>query len=284
MHEARELLTEKLPVIERAITFAARRHRLDAADADEFAATVKLKLVENDYAILRAFEARSSFATFIGVVVQRMALDFRIHAWGKWHASADAKNLGPAAIDLERLLHRDDRTVEEATPIVSARYGLTRDEIQALAAKLPRRGPRHRDVDLEEAGPVAITDPGHVEEPILAVGRRAASERVSSTMAELMACLPEQDRLILQLRFEGGMTVADIARSLLLDHKLTYRRIERNMRELRRGLERTGIASGDVADLIGRDEILLRFDLGNPNLRPSIRNDEMAETQTEDSP
>jgi RNA polymerase sigma factor for flagellar operon FliA len=284
VQEAHELLTENLAVIERAIAFAARRHRLDPADAEEFAAVVKLKLVENDYAILRAFEGRSSFATFIGVVVQRMALDFRIHAWGKWHSSVEAKSLGPQAVELEKLLHRDDRSLDDAAPIMAARHGLTRHALEALAAKLPRRFPRHRDVDLEEAHSVAVTPSAEVEEPLLAIDRRAASDRVSTVMAGLMERLPDQDRLILQLRFEGGMSVADIARALLLDQKMTYRRIERNMRELRRELERTGIASGDVADLIGRDEVLLRFELGNPNRRPSIPTDAMAETETEESP
>ena len=68
---------------------------------------VKLRLVENDYAVLRAYEARSKFETFISIVVQRMALDFRIHMWGKWHASAEAKRLGPLAIRLEELLLRN---------------------------------------------------------------------------------------------------------------------------------------------------------------------------------
>lgn len=284
MQEAHELLTENLAVVDRAAAFAARRHRLDPADAEEFGAIVKLKLVENDYAILRAFEGRSSFATFIGVVVQRMALDFRIHAWGKWHSSVEARTLGPHAVDLEKLLHRDDRPLDEAAPIMAARYGLTRDAIEALAAKLPRRLPRHREVDLEEAVAVAVTPPAEVEEPILAIDRRAVSERISTVMVGLMERLPDQDRLILQLRFEGGMSVADIARALLLDQKLTYRRIERNMRELRRELERTGIASADVADLIGRAEVLLRFELGKPDRRPSIPSDAMAGTQSEESP
>ena len=56
------------------------------------------------------------------------------------------------------------------------------------------------------------------------------------------------------------------------------------MRELRRGLERSGIAPGDNADLIGRDEILVRFELGNPNPHPPMTNDAMAETRAEELP
>jgi RNA polymerase sigma factor for flagellar operon FliA len=283
--EPHQLLTENLAVIERAIAFASRRYRLDPTDAEEFAGIVKLRIVENDYAVLRAYEARSSFATYMSIVVQRMALDFRIHEWGKWHTSAEAKRIGPLAIALEELIVRDGRTLGEAQTILGPKHdNVTLDALQTLAARLPSRAPRRRDVGLEEAELVAVTRPAEVEEPLLASERRQTSDHVSSIMSDVIAQLPEDQRLVLQLRFEGGMTVAEIARSLGLDQKLTYRQIERNMRELRNELERRGVAWQDVADLIGRDEALLHFDLGNRNPRPSIRDDERSPAHSGGSP
>jgi RNA polymerase sigma factor (sigma-70 family) len=282
--DPRELLTSNLAVIERAVGFASRRYRLDPNDADEFAAVVKLKLVDNDYAILRAYESRSGFATYISIVVQRLALDYCIHVWGKWHASAEAKRLGGLAIDLEQLIHRDGRTIDEALVILASKHdGITRESLQAIANRLPYRAPRPRDVGLEKAESVAITRSADVEEPIFAKERRRASEKLSAIMSSVIARLPEDERLILQLRFEGGMTVPQIARSLGLDQKLTYRRIERRMRDIRAELEHSGIAWRDVIDLIGRDEALLQFDLGNQKPRPSIAADETAQAITEGS-
>lgn len=282
--EPHVVLTANLPVVERAIAFAARRYRLDRSDAEEFSAIVKLRLVENDYAIVRAYEERCSFATYMSVVVQRMALDDRIHAWGKWHASAEAKRLGPAAVELEQLHHRDGRTLEDAIAIVAANHeDATRDGLHAIARRLPARAPRHRVVGLEEVPDAVASKAGDVEEPLLADERRRASERLSTIMSAAIARLPEDDRLILQLRFEGGLTVAQIARSLGLDQKLTYRRIERNMRDLKLELQRSGIAAADVFDLIGRDEALLRFDLGKREPRPSIGRDEKAAANPEES-
>jgi RNA polymerase sigma factor (sigma-70 family) len=272
-----ELLTDNLPVIDRAVAFACRRYRFDFDDAEEFAAIVRLKLVENDYAILDAYEGRSSFATFISIVVQRMALDFRIHMWGKWHASAEAKRLGPLAIRLEELLRRDGRTLEEATAVL----GEERASLEQLASRLPDRGPRRYDVALDEAASIAVTKPADVEAPLLASDRRRASEHLSNVMSALLARLPDDERLIFQLRFEGGMTVAQIARALQLDQKVTYRRIERRMREIKDELQRAGINPRDALDLIGNDEALIRFDLGKQEPRPSIVNDERAQAQTE---
>lgn len=282
--EARELLTSNLGVIERAVGFASRRYRLEPNDAEEFESVVNLKLVDNDYAILRAFEARSSFATYISIVVQRLAHDYCIHLWGKWHTSAEAKRLGTLAIDLEQLLLRDGRTIDEALVILRPKHdGITRESLQSLAARFPDRAPRHRDVDLDKAESVAATRAADVEEPIFANERRHASERLSAVMSTVIERLPEDERLILQLRFEGGMTVPQIARALNLDQKLTYRRIERRMREIRTELERSGIAWRDVLDLIGRDEVLLQFDLGKQKPRPSIGADERQTANTEDS-
>jgi RNA polymerase sigma factor (sigma-70 family) len=282
---AAELLTLNLPLIERAIAFTCRRNQLSPEDAEEFASVVKLRLVEHDYAVLRAHEGRSSMATFLGIVVQRMLLDFRIHAWGKWHASAEAKRLGAAAIELEQLLHRDNRTLDDAARILAANHeGLTPESVRALAGKLPARPPRHRHVPLDDAIPVAVTAGNGVEANLLAGERRGIAERVSRVMNESIAKLPDDDRLILQMRFQDGMTVAQIARAFRLDQKLLYRRIEKQMRAIRKEIESSGLATADVLDLIGRDDTVLEFNLRNQKTRPSIGRNETAATHPEEFP
>jgi RNA polymerase sigma factor (sigma-70 family) len=283
MKEPRELLTANLPLIERAISFACGRFRLGPDDADEFASIVKLRLVEKDFAVLRAWEGRSSLTTYIGTVVQRLALDYRTHAWGKWRASAEAKRLGALAVDLEQLLYRDRRTIEDVVAVLAAKYdGITRESLLALAARLPERAPRRRDVDLDAAASVATPQSASPEEHTLDQERRAASQHVSGVMAAAIQKLLEQDRLIMQLRFEEGMTVPQIARALQLDQRQLYHRLERCTLELRRELEREGIAARDVADLIGRSETLIRFDFVKRNPRPSKHHDETEAADSED--
>src|SRR5256885_9925743 len=53
-------------------TLFRSRAFLSGADAEDFGSFVKLKLIENDYAALRKFEHRCSFAAYISVVVQRL--------------------------------------------------------------------------------------------------------------------------------------------------------------------------------------------------------------------
>ena len=53
-----------------------------------------LKLIEDDYRRLRRFEGRSSFATYLATVVQRLFLDFVIGKTGRWRPSVQARRLG----------------------------------------------------------------------------------------------------------------------------------------------------------------------------------------------
>lgn len=266
--DARALLEANLDLIERVIRFTARRQRLDESESEEFASIVKLKLVENDYAVMRKFQGRCHMATFITIVVRRMLLDYRIHHWGKWHASAEAKRLGDLAVELEQLLHRDGRTLDEALPMLAGRYPeATRESLEKLAESLPERRARRRMVDLTEADDVPIED--STEENVLQAERRKTSQRLSQAMSEALAGLDPNDRLLLQLRFESRMTVAQIARSLHIEQKLLYRRMEKLLHDLRSALERAGIDPREAADLIGREGAELDFALGTPDSRPS---------------
>jgi RNA polymerase sigma factor (sigma-70 family) len=267
--DARALLEANLDLIERVIRFTARRQRLDESELEEFASIVKLKLVENEYAVIRKFQGRSHLATFITIVVQRMLLDYRIHHWGKWHASAEAKRLGELAIELEQLLHRDGRTIDEALPMLRAHYpDASRESLEQLAQRLPERRARRRMVDLAEAEGVAVVDDA-AEENVLAAERQTTSHRLSRAMREVIGRLAENDRLLLQLRFESRFTIAQISRSMQVEQKLLYRRMDKMLKDLRAELERAGIDPRDAADLIGREGAQLDFALGTPVLRPS---------------
>jgi RNA polymerase sigma factor (sigma-70 family) len=266
--EARRLLEENLNLIERVIRFTSRRQRLDESEAEEFASIVKLKLVENDYAVVRKFEGRSKLATFMTMVVKNMLLDYRIHHWGKWHASAEAKRLGDLAVELEQLLHRDGRTIDDALPLLQAKHpGTTRESLEALVARLPERRARRRMVDLSEAEGVTVEP--EMEDQVLHEERERTCRQLSSAVREAIGRLPENDRLYLHLRFGCRLTVAQIARSMHIEQKLLYRRNDKLMNDLRAELERAGIAPKDAIDVIGREGTQLDFALGNPVLRPS---------------
>src|SRR5207237_10198880 len=107
---------------------------------------------------------------------------------------------------------------------------------------------------------------------------------VSAAIQNIIDARPPDDRLILQLRFESGMTVPQIARALNVGQRLLYRRIEARLREVRKQLERSGIGSADVTDLIGQKAIDFSFRIGKAVVRPSTQSEGAIATTQEDIP
>src|SRR5215212_4670234 len=62
------MLLAHLPAVESVIAAVCRRHHLRREDAEDFGADVKLKLVENDYGILRKFRGQCQIRTYLAVV------------------------------------------------------------------------------------------------------------------------------------------------------------------------------------------------------------------------
>jgi hypothetical protein len=63
----------ELELIERVISFVSARHHLPGVEADDFGSHVKLKLIEDDYGILRKFQGRSSLRTFLTTGKERLS-------------------------------------------------------------------------------------------------------------------------------------------------------------------------------------------------------------------
>src|SRR3712207_1790789 len=107
-----------LPLIDRVTAIQARRHGLSAADAEDYASWAKARLIENGYAVFRAFAGRSSLATYLTAVLHNLLRDYLNARWGRWRPSAAATQAGPVAVRLEQLLRRDGYTIREASQVL----------------------------------------------------------------------------------------------------------------------------------------------------------------------
>ena len=277
MSDPSEILLKKLADVERIIATIGRRNGMDPDETEEFTAEVKLRLVRDDYAIIRKFQGRSKFETYIAAVVKRLLLDYRNHQWGKWHDAAQAERLGPLAIDLARLVQRDGYTLDEALKLLESKYpGVTREQLESLEASLPPKY-RRKKVDLEEVDSMAA--PAAASDPV----RDDTARRISETVNAFVADLPDEDQLIIRMRFEMGMTVAQISRSLALHQQQLYRRLYNHFDALRAELTRVGVAAEDVEELIGTDTDLLQFRFKNGRVRPSKKDESAVAARQEDS-
>ena len=265
---AEERFLDGLEEIERAVRFVARRAGLGDADADDLSATVKLRLIEDDYAALRRFGGRCSLVTYVASIAQRVIADDWAHVHGRWQPSAEARRLGETAVVLEGLLRRDGRSLDEAVRLAQrVDPALTRTAAIELAARLPERAPRARLVPIEDThdAPAAGVS---ADERVTDAENAAASDAANRAVRETLRTMTAEDRIVLRMRFDEGLRVADIARMLACEQKPLYRRIDSLIRTLREALLRAGIDAVTASALIGTDASRLRFGLAAKDSTP----------------
>jgi RNA polymerase sigma factor (sigma-70 family) len=243
----------QLPLLKEVIRAVCRRCQMPADEAAEFAGSVFLKVIEDDYAVLRRFRGTRDPKAFLFTVVYHHLLDHRNHQWGKWRASARARQLGSAAVFLEQLVVRDRMQVQEAVTVLAnhPRWELSSGDVRQLHGQLDHREPRRRPVDLglvEEtcAAPSVASD---IEMDEL----RDEAQRARRALASAIRDLSGEERRLLRMRFQDGRPISEIAAVLQLEPKPLYRRFSRILQHLRQELERRNLTPSVVRALVGRE-------------------------------
>jgi RNA polymerase sigma factor (sigma-70 family) len=250
--DGEDLFVAYLPLIEAVTTAIARRRHLSPDDANDLASLVGLKLLENNCAILRRFQGRSSPRAFLATVIERILLDERVRQWGKWRPSAAARRAGPTAILFERLVSRDRLSFEEAcsTLQITHRLAVNREQLETLYAGLRVRT-RTQTVATEDLAD-ALLAAEQTEEAATRSDATLRRQQLTLALAAAVERLTDADRLVLRLRFDQGATVARIATIVDMDQRLLYRRLARLMAELKRDMERNGFTAGEIVTLLDR--------------------------------
>lgn len=244
--DPQQQFVSNLGLIEKIIAGLCRRHALFGDSADDFESWVKERLIADDYRVMRSFEGRSSFSTYLVVVITNLLRDYNVRRWGRWRASAEARRLGELAVQLELLMYRDGCSLTEASAVLQSRgAGVSQRELADLATRVPARVKRR---DVGDAA-LHVVESGEPDAHTLLEREQSRSEIVAQIEAAL-ASMPAEDQLIMRLRFWDGMTVADIARTLQLDQKPLYRRIDRLLTHVKNRLMAVGVDEDMVADMM----------------------------------
>lgn len=248
------LFLANLGWIDRAVAALCRRQGLAGDDADDFASWARLRLIEDDYALLRKFRGESAVTTYLTVVLATLLREHRTRTLGRWRPSAAARRGGALAVRLERMVRREGYRLAEAGERLrtAGETTLPDRELARLLGGLPVRPPP-RPV---QAGPEALEAapaPGGADEAAEGADAAAARQAAEAALERAMEGLPDEARLVLRLRYWEGLSVADVARGLGVAQKPLYRRIERALGRLRRALEAAGVSREQVRGLLGEE-------------------------------
>lgn len=239
---------DHLPHIQKVVAHLCRRYHFRKEECEDFLSLVHEKLIEDDHGVIRKFKGRSSLKTYLTTCVGNLMRDYQNHLWGKWRPSAEALRLGPVAILLDKLLGRDGYSFEEAVQIlqVNHKVEMSWQELADMAARLPHRSPRRLEGEEELQNQPS---PNERADDQLAIQEREARRRkVFEILQEVRQALPQEDQLVLNM-LDRRFSVADISRTLRLDQKQLYRRIQKIYKDLREELGRHGIGKEELDGL-----------------------------------
>lgn len=252
-----ETFLEHLELIERAAELSGRRAGLPTQEIEDFVSIVKVRLIEDDYAVLRKHRGESELGTYLTAVVKNLFKDHCVSRFGKYRPSVAAKHLGTAAIALERLLAVDRLELESAIEMLIRHHEvkMSRDALREIAAQLPPREPRRMvgEAAIEAHG---ATDAESAPEHRLVEDERTrTAPRVEEVLDLALETLDAQDVLILKMHFRDGLPMSEIARVLRLPQRRLYSRRDRSLESLRRVFEARGLGWDAVRTILGWDRL-----------------------------
>jgi len=246
------LIERNIKHIEDTIRSICIRHDIDDEEAEEFAAYVKYRLVEDDYKIIRKFKGISHIKTYLHTVISRIFLDEKRKQQGRWRSSKKAQNMGEAAVRLEELIYKYNYTFDEAYEVLKINYKLTLDKNEAydMALKLKRKKAKDIKIEGEE---LLVNIPSRGLRPDEALHKKKLIEiqgQIETIIDAMRQRLSAEDRLILKMRFEDNLKVSVIAKVLMRNRNDIDKGIKSILGELKEGILRKGININDVMDVI----------------------------------
>lgn len=284
--DPRQRLADEWDTIEELIRLTCHKRGVIGADADIFATMVKVKLFENDCAVVERYRGLrgAKFRTYIDAVIQNTFRDFCVQRLGKWHSSAAAVRRGPLALELERLVHRDQCPPDEAMArLQTAHPGVTREELVDILGELRERPRRQSTISLD-ATPIDLPAETCADELVVDRERHELSARAAQVIRRFLERLPDNERMMLQYYFESDMQIAQIARILGVPPKPLYRRRVHLLVELRKIMTDSGITERGIDDLIGHVSEDVDFGLRKEEDRPTEKEEGVADKPDQPEP
>ena len=214
-----DFLTSYSPVILQAV----RRSIWDSEKAADCFVFVCEQLCARSYRRLLQYkpESDASFVTWLRVVVRNLALDWHRRQSGRFRTFESVARMPALHQELYRLRYQEGQALDDVFPLLRDRFpDLTPDAVGLADAELrlslsPRQqwllaSQRPETVPLDASDP-SDSAPLQIADPQPGPEERAISRQEWSRLAQGLARLQPSERLLLQLRYGQGVTLAKLA-------------------------------------------------------------------------
>jgi len=253
---------------------SARRRGFDDAETEVFEGEIHLKLIANDYDVVRRFRGRSLFTTYLVSVIEYALLDFMDKRWGKWRPSSLARRRGDTACLVDRLVRCLGFSLDEVMArLETLGTPMEREAVADLVAQLPvraQRSPAGEERLASIPSPHAGPDSGLEE-----TERQRLAGVLETQLGLAIARLPADDRALLRLAFVDRLSVPAIATRWRTRPRSLYTRLQHCKAAIRRDLEAAGIDAATVREFLSdrkaglREVASMRGEPGDGGIRPS---------------
>lgn len=242
------------------------QHRFgEGACAEEAALFVMNGLEANNWQRVQAFSGNASFPSFVSVLISRLLEDFARKRFGRVRPPRWVKALGGIWEKLFTALCLERLSSAEAVEVVYQRqFASSKDEIKDTASELLGRIP---DCGKTTGAETVYDEEASSEE--YCIGRSEyskaeenekqqlfsgifklicnkpgspLSKQFEKNVSQLKIDLTPQEKLLLKLCYQDGLTVSQAARLLGLTRFQAHGKKRRLLQRLRAEFERTGLA------------------------------------------
>lgn len=217
-----EFLHQYSPLIKHVI----RRHETDHELAAECFAQVCAALSDDGFRRLRGFrpEGPALFRTWLMAVVSNLCIDWRRTRQGRFRAPQSVSRLPELDQQVFRLIYVDGLSRAQCVEMLAPRFpglnGATVAEINARVFALLTPQQRWQLGARKCAAPPVACGPRQddggdaceVADPEAGPDELAGRLQEQQLLREALAQLPAQQRLLLRLRYEQELTLAEVAR------------------------------------------------------------------------
>jgi DNA-directed RNA polymerase specialized sigma24 family protein len=140
--------------------------------------------------------------------------------------------------------------------------GLTYAQLRAIWDQLPSR---IRTTEVGEDAAAALAGNDSSDNTLEDAQRRRSVDRLQTVLRAGFEQLPAQDRVVVALRFDQDLSIAEIAKLTGSSAATLHRRLDRSVKHLRMTLTNSGLDPREIVQLIGHPSIAL-----SPLLRTEV--------------